>query len=82
MMRKVIEKFGCCLLIFIILIGCSSKQTGEYKIIGGISTEYDGNMIMLFTLWGDSIISVDTTIVQNGAFMFQGKEFKTGRKPR
>jgi len=32
-------------------------------------------MVMLFTLLGDSIISVDTTLIQNGDFRFHGKEF-------
>ena len=71
-MRKTIE--GLFLGILFLFIGCLPKQADEYYIKGTISKEHDGEMVMLFMLLGDSIVSVDTTIIKKGAFKFHGKE--------
>ena len=56
---------------FILFVGGSPKQLDEFFVMGSISNEHDGEMVMLFKLLGDSVVSVDTTIVKNGAFIFQ-----------
>lgn len=66
---------GILYLIFIVLVGCLHKHTDNYVINGRVSKEYDGQKVMLFTLLNDSIISVDSTIIKNGVFKFQGKEY-------
>jgi thiol-disulfide isomerase/thioredoxin len=75
-MKKMINKISVGIIFLLFLfIGCSPKQIDEYIIKGSISKAHDGEMVMLFTLLGDSIISVDTTIIQKGTFRFQGKEY-------
>jgi thiol-disulfide isomerase/thioredoxin len=69
------RKIYSFLIFLICFIGCSLKQTDNYRIIGSVGSDYDGQMVMLFVLLGDSIVSVDTTIVKKGAFRFTGKEF-------
>ena len=71
---KVIVKKGFYIL-FIFFIGCSQNHVNEYMINGSISKEYDRQKVMLFTLLNDSIMSVDSTIIKNGVFKFQGKEY-------
>ena len=62
-------------IFFLVFIGCSQKHCDEFTIIGTISNEYDGHMVMLFTLLNDSILFVDSTIIKNGGFQFKGKEY-------
>ena len=71
--RKIIERL--LLGILFLFIECTPKQSDEFVIDGSIDMEHDGEMVMLFTLCGDSIISVDTTIIKKGAFKFQGNEY-------
>jgi len=71
-MKKKIE--GLFLLILFFFLKCTPKLEDKYIIKGSIAEEHEGEMVMLFTLSGDSIITVDTTIIKNGAFRFQGKE--------
>ena len=72
---KLIMKKGFYYLLFIVFIGCSQRHVDKYFISGSISNEYNGKKVMLFTLLNDSIISVDSTIIKNGIFKFQGKEY-------
>jgi len=72
---KFIMKKGFYYFLFIVFIGCSQKHVDKYIINGSISKEYDGQKVMLFLLLNDSIISVDSTIIKNGGFKFQGKEY-------
>ena len=72
---KGIKIKGFYYILFIFFIGCSQNHVEKYMISGSISKEYNGKTVMLFTLLNDSIISVDSTIIKNGVFKFQGKEY-------
>jgi len=66
-------------IIFILttsmLISCTNlTKRKEYRINGSIEKEFDGKYIMLFKFRGDTIFSVDTSIIKNGMFVFKGKE--------
>jgi thiol-disulfide isomerase/thioredoxin len=67
--------------LFFLLIGIffvSVKvfcQDNTFQLKGEIDAPYNGNPIMLFTFQQDTIFSVDTAIIQNGEFFFQGKEY-------
>lgn len=50
-------------------------QEDFYHLKGSINKKYDNTPIMLFTFYDDTIRSVDTTIVKNGTFHFEGKEY-------
>jgi len=50
-------------------------QDNTYQLKGKIDAQYNGNQIMLFTFQQDTIFSVDTTVIKNGEFFFQGKEY-------
>ena len=55
-----------------ILIG--SCDTNQYKITGSINESFNGQNIMLFKFYNDSITEVDTSIITNGKFVFNGIE--------
>lgn len=61
-------------LISFLLINLSLSGQDKYHINGTIDKEYNGKDIMLFKFCGDSIVSVDTTRIQNGKFHFNGSE--------
>lgn len=53
------------------------KSTGSaplYWLNGKINPSYNGKQIMLFKMLGDSILSVDTTLIQQGRFTFRGRQ--------
>jgi thiol-disulfide isomerase/thioredoxin len=58
-----------------ILVYESINKEDQFTITGNIGRQFDGSPILLFTFKGDSINSVDTTIIRNGNFMFSGKEY-------
>lgn len=58
-----------------ILIFESKNKDNQFKLNGKIDCYYNGNPIMLFTFKGYKINTVDTAIVRNGEFYFEGKEY-------
>jgi len=56
-------------------INSKDFQDNSFQLTGKIAANYNGDQIMLFTFRQDTIFSVDTTIINNGAFSFQGKEY-------
>lgn len=68
----------CIVLYLFLLLLCFnlSAQNNKYSIIGLTSSTDDGKEVMLFNLLGDSICSVDTTIIRGGKYYFEGFENK------
>ncbi len=52
----------------------SCRQNDEYKLKGTINRNFDGNTIMLFSFNQDTIMNVDTTLIVDGYFEFNGNE--------
>jgi len=52
-----------------------NAQDNKFYLNGTVSEGYDNQHIMLFTFAGNSIHSVDTTIIKNGQFSFSGREY-------
>lgn len=50
-------------------------QNKDFVLNGKINSSFNDQFIMLFTFKGNSILSVDTTVVENGTFHFEGKEY-------
>ncbi|MCL4483093.1 MAG: AhpC/TSA family protein [Bacteroidetes bacterium] len=63
------------IIVIIILLTGFSCHYPKYHISGNISGMENGAQIMLFKFKGDTIFSVDTTIIKSGNFIFEGKEF-------
>ena len=63
--------------IISLLIICYNvdAQDNNFFLNGTISDEFNDQYIMLFTFAGDSIRTVDTTIIRNGRFGFTGEEY-------
>lgn len=62
-------------VVFIAIIASScSKHSGCYTINGTVDFDKNGDRIMLFKFRGDSIYSVDTTVISEGRFRFTGRE--------
>lgn len=55
------------------LLACNGNKK-EYVINGTVQPKTDGDLIMLFQFRGDSIFSVDTTVIAQGTFSFRGEE--------
>ncbi len=76
---KALLKSKLYVLIWLVLMfvssACMQKMGDKYIIDGQINESYNGKNVMLFKLSGDSILSVDTTVVKNGSFKFSGQEF-------
>jgi thiol-disulfide isomerase/thioredoxin len=64
------------LLLYILLIGIAYNLHAQetYHIVGSIGKENNGKDILLFTMEGDSICSIDRATIKNGKFHFEGKE--------
>lgn len=60
--------------ISLLLISLSLSGQNKYHIKGTIDKEYNGRDIMLFKFCGDSIVSVDTTRIEDAKFYFSGLE--------
>ena len=67
---RIIQTISLFILCFSI-----NAQDNNFHINGTISEDYNNQHIMLFTFIGDSIRSVDTTIIKNGKFSFFGAEY-------
>ena len=63
------------IITLIILCYNINAQENQFYLKGTISEDYNNQHIMLFTFIGNSIRSVDTTIVNNGRFAFSGIEY-------
>lgn len=50
-------------------------QNRKFVLNGKINSSFNDQFIMLFTFKDNSILSVDTTVVENGTFHFEGKEY-------
>ena len=50
----------------------TSGSIQTYQIHGKIGKSMNDKQVMLFKMLGDSVISVDTTLIKNGSFFFQG----------
>lgn len=51
------------------------RNTNDFVLKGSVDNEYDNQYIMLFTFYNDTVLSVDTTIIKNGEFCFEGKQY-------
>ena len=62
-------------ILFVILLisnTCLAKEI-QYKINGKTDLVNNGQQVMLFTFQAEDILRVDSTIVKNGEFSFEGK---------
>jgi len=73
--KGAIQKYGEKFRNGVWFINSKDYQDKSFLLIGKIDAKYNGNPIMLFTFQQDTILSVDTTIINNGEFFFQGKEY-------
>ena len=63
------------IIVSLLILTDISCQSPKYHVSGNISGMENRTQIMLFKFKGDTIFSVDTTMVRNGNFIFDGKEF-------
>lgn len=59
-------------LILLMVVGC---QKSKFHIDGHITGMKNGSYVMLFKFKGDTIFSVDTAMIQNDRFIFEGPEY-------
>lgn len=65
-------KFNLMLLLLFISTYLMSANI-QYKINGKTDLTCNGQQVMLFQFQGEDVLHVDTTIIKNGEFVFEGK---------
>lgn len=63
--------FFCTMLSWMCCVAIAQQQQG-YLIEGKAPLHLEGEGVMLFTFCKDEVLSVDTTVVRNGKFSFEG----------
>ena len=66
------KKFNLMLLLLFLSSYILSENI-QYKINGTANLMYNGQQVMLFKFQGEDVLNVDTTIIKNGKFTFEGK---------
>ncbi len=65
------KKFSILFITAIVLISCQSNK--NYKIIGTVTDPaYEGTNVYVQEMTADQMISVDTAVIKNGTFTFEG----------
>ena len=62
------------LLIAITL--CTACKNEGYRITGSVEGALEGDVIYLSTVEGGTFVNLDSTTIQNGTFLFEGKQDK------
>lgn len=75
-MKRVILYVRALVVCMCLMLGMDMMaQNNEFVLNGKIDSSFNDQFIMLFTFKDNSILSVDTTVVGNGTFHFEGKEY-------
>lgn len=68
-MKKIFQ-LTCTVAIMVLMGSCGDKN--HYVINGTVDTEMNGKTIYMFNIYGESADPVDSTVVADGEFTFQG----------
>ena len=67
---KTIFQVLCTVAVISLMSSCGDKN--HYVINGTVDTEMNGKTIYMFNIYGESADPVDSTVVADGGFTFQG----------
>jgi hypothetical protein len=67
-MKKILLSFAV-----VLLLSCAGKPLPRYTVSGSVpSTRYDGNSVYLVPAVGDNPSNVDSAVIRDGKFSFEG----------